>query len=506
VTSTAERIASLPRRAPLTLEQHCLLDAWSGARLKEGQAAALRELYEARGLFAQLGVGEGKTGFWMLAPALMGAQRPAAVIPASLRDEAHAEFAKYHRAGWRVRLPRIITYTELSLRRNDGLLDDLDPDLLMLDEAWQARNLDAACTQKLDQWITSHPNVPVAVLAGTLLSANLMDYWHLALWALKENAPVPLQRSEAERWADSGVAAGELFGSHFRGTKGVVTSSGASCDASIEIAWWKPKLPEVLQRTIDDVLATSMRPDGEPLDDLDVVDCVCQLAGGGFYYVWDPPAPEEWLRPRRAWHAYERAVRDERILGLESTERIRYALDTGAPVPYADVGRELLAAWRAIEPTFKPNQVARWVTGDVLAQVAEHTRNRGVLIWTRYTEIGEALEREHGIPYYGGGTRPQNACPTGQTLVLSIKAHATGRNLQAWRRNLVLTPPAEARLWEQLIGRTHRQGQLADLVEVEIIDAIDYHRAVMSRVRYTARADGKTQGSQQRLIRATWKK
>jgi hypothetical protein len=63
---------------------------------------------------------------------------------------------------------------------------------------------------------------------------------------------------------------------------------------------------------------------------------------------------------------------------------------------------------------------------------------------------------------------------------------------------------ADPNMWEQLIGREHRAGQLADVVEVGIIDSIDYHHNLLTRVRSRARATSKASGFAQKLVDATW--
>lgn len=198
---------------------------------------------------------------------------------------------------------------------------------------------------------------------------------------------------------------------------------------------------------------------------------------------------------------YARAVLDERLPGFDSEGQIVNALDHGAaPPPAAPEGRELLAAWRGVRDHFEPNPVPVWLDRNVLEQAIEHA-GRDALIWTRYRAAGQALE-EMGIPYYGAGTHPEGA--NGRTIAVSIAAHSTGRNLQAWSRSLVLTPMANADAWEQLIGRTHRAGQHADTVEVDVIGSIDYHGAVLGRVLTEARAITKASGFEHKLVTAEW--
>lgn len=517
------RVAALPRRAPAAEVEIEALSAFlrkrerndGGAvnRLRPAQVEALRELFECRGLFAPMRVGSGKTLVTLLAATLLDSQRPVLMVPASLRGKTRREFAAYHQ-DWHVCLPRLVSYQEMGRPDREGLLVELAPDLLLLDEAHHARNLDAAVTRRIERVIDVLRPV-VGVMSGTLITDKIMDYQHHAAWSLREGAPLPLQPSTAERWGqaldrDVGLlkrwglgALAELPGGyhvHFRGSRGVVPTPGSDCDASISVSVWRPETPKVLRDAIEQTATTGARPDGEPLDEWDLPDCLCQLALG-FYYRWDPEPPDWWLRPRRGWRVYARAVLDEHLPGFDSEGQLVNALDHGgAEPPAGDEGRELLASWRAVRDEFTPNPVPVWLDPSVLEQAIKHT-GRGCLIWTRYRAVGAALE-SMGVPYYGAGTHPEEA--QGRTIAVSVAAHSTGRNLQAWHLSLVLTPMANAGAWEQLIGRTHRAGQRADTVEVDVIGSIPYHGEVLGRVLTEARAITKASGFEHKLVTADW--
>lgn len=489
--------------------------------LRPSQANALRELYDLRGLFAPMRVGSGKTLVTLLAATLLASERPVLMLPASCRDKTRREFAIYSEA-WNVRLPRMLSYEELSHPDHERDLLDLRPDLLLLDEAHKARNLDAACSRRVKRAIeTLVPRPIVACLSGTLITDSLMDSHHHAVWSLGAAAPVPLVAAEAQRWAtavDKDVpitARSELgalesiptgFHEHFRASRGVVPTPGSDCDATIEISRWRPDLPEPLRMTIATVQASGMRPDGELLDPLRVPDCLCDLAQG-FYLVWDPLPPLWWLQPRRAYFGYERAILDEHLDGYDSPEHVRRGLDrlvNGQPghPPAAREGAALLAEWRAVKDRFTPNSVPVWLASEPLEQAARVGAKPGTITWTKHRAAGERLAAL-GIPYYGAGTDPQSARP-GSPIVCSIQAHGTGKNLQPWSRLFVLHPPASADAWEQLIGRVHRQGQRADLIEVVIIDAIEYHRTVMDRAHASARNASRASGFSHKLCDASW--
>lgn len=525
-----DRILALPRRAEtpddfvtamsIALRLREYDDEGDLNELRPKQAEFLRELWTTRGAFAPMRVGSGKTLCTLLAPVVMGAQRPVLVLPAQRREETRAEFAIYRR-NWRVTLPTLVSYEKIRHPDSAYVIQDLDPDLLLLDEADKAKSWDASTTRRLGRAIAERPHMPVATLSGTLITGHLLEYWHLLIWALKARAPAPLVRAEAERWAaalDSDVPSHQRMGTGaldripggfaewMRGSAGVVCTPGSDCDAEIHMSAWAPELPADLAKIIDQTEQSGMRPDGVLLDEWALPECLCQLALG-FFYTWDPLPPKWWMVPRAAWHAYARAVLDEHIPAFDSESLITSALDRWAATgrteglpPAAAEGLELRRAWLAVKDRFEPNSVPVWYTDAVLRDIVA-TSEPGTLIWTKYRAVGEALERM-GIPYYPGGTRPTEA--DGRTIALSIKAHGVGKNLQAWHHNLVTTPPAKDVIWEQLIGRTHRARQEAPIVTVRVAQAIPYHERVLERAIEAARRTQKDSGFSQKLVDARW--
>lgn len=488
--------------------------------LREPQAVALRELADMRGLFAPMRVGSGKTLVTLLAATVLDARRPVLMVPASCVDKTRDEFVTYFKA-WRVRMPYVLSYEMLSHPDHERDLLDLAPDLLMLDEAHKARNRDAAVSRRIRRCI-EQVNPIVVALSGTLITDRLMDYQHHAVWSLRGNAPVPAIEAEAERWAaavDKDVpllhraGPGALvslpggFHEHLRSRRGVVPTPGSDCAASIEISRWRPTLPVALRQAIDATAASGLRPDGELLDPLRVPDCLCELAMG-FFNVWDPMPPAWWLGPRRSYFGYERAILDEHLDGFDSPEHVRRGLDRavarreGPHPPAWQEGAELLAEWRAVKDRFVPNSVPVWIDDAPVQQCAD-TVERGMIVWTKRRAVGERLANVYGLPYYGAGSSPQAHRGAG-AIVCSIAAHGTGKNLQRWHTSRVLHPPAKADAWEQLIGRTHRAGQRADVVRVQAIDVIDYHAEVLERVRRQAHEIQRASGFEQKLVAATW--
>lgn len=472
--------------------------------LRPAQVEALRELYEMRWLFAPIQPGGGKTLVTLLSATLLKSERPVLALPATLREKTQRDFARL-RLDWRVRLPRLVSYEEMGRKDRHTLLsgapDSLRPDLLLLDEADNIFR-DSSRTRKVLRCIAECRPV-TAPLSGSLLTANLMDYHHLLVGAGGDAAPCPTRAADAERWAaaldrdlgalhriDAGALASIPGGYHewLRGSRGVVPTAGATCNASVRVATWAPEMPPALQKVIDEVTASRLRPDDELLDEWELPDCLSMLALG-FWQRWDPAPPKSWLNPRRDWWQYTRDVLDARLDAFDSASQIVAALDSGDPgeLPDPDLGRAYLTAWRNVRDTFVPNPVPVWLSPLVLQQAKEKTAKEPHLIWTRWRAAGHLLQDCLGVPYYGGGNNPEGADPR-KSIVVSTNAHFSGKNLQAFSRNLLLTIPAKAERLEQLMCRTWRSTQRSTTVHFDFISSIDYHRSTMARLVRDSRA------------------
>jgi hypothetical protein len=536
-------------------------------RLREHQALALRELYQVGGLIAPLKVGAGKTLITLLAPTILGAERAVLVVPASLREKTRRDFAQYRLDGWDVRMPDIISFAKLGQPNAEDELRKHAPELILFDEAHKLKNLKSASSVRRVARAIKELRPRVAMLSGSMMGAKLMEYWHLFCWALGPSAPVPLVHAEAKRWAlaldrdTDGMRRCEMgalaslgdFHEFARSRRGMVPTMGGGCDAKILLHEWDPGLPPELDHVIAEVAATRTRPDGELLEDTELADCLQQLAQG-FWYRWDPQPPDWWLDPRRDWNAYVRQVLDRHLDGFDSPAMVVAALDyqhgivetkrwardvlpqfadiveqaeeanpdfeipdewLGEPYevseqeyrakrpepPDAAIGRHLLARWREVRDTYKATTVAEWIDDAPLKAAIERAGDE-CIIWTRHRAAGERL-RQLGVPFFGADTNPA-AVAGKRTIACSIQAHGTGKNLQAWSKNLILTMPANATTAEQLMGRTHRPGQKSAEVSFDVYASIDYHRSVLQRVKYGAEAAGQAAGIDFKIIEGTW--
>jgi hypothetical protein len=85
-------------------------------------------------------------------------------------------------------------------------------------------------------------------------------------------------------------------------------------------------------------------------------------------------------------------------------------------------------------------------------------------------------------------------------MVASIPANGEGRNLQVWDRNLITMVPPGALIWEQLLGRTHRDGQLAEEVTVDVLLGCKEHLDAWYGALSGAQAALDTTGMSQKLL------
>lgn len=95
----------------------------------------------------------------------------------------------------------VLPYSLLSTKDTRELLDQIEPGLIIADEAHRLRNRDAARTKRVMEYIDEH-SPRLVLLSGTITKKGVKDYWHLIRAALRENCPLPLSAQLAEDWGD----------------------------------------------------------------------------------------------------------------------------------------------------------------------------------------------------------------------------------------------------------------------------------------------------------------
>ena len=487
-------------------------------RLWEVQAAALRELHDWKGLFGPIEVGGGKALISLLAPTVLEVERAVLLVPAQLRDQTYSSVLPEVRRQFKMNPePVVLAYSELSLEKNVDILEKLRPQLIIADEAHHIRNLKCGRGRRVRRYMNAHPETIFVTLSGTITDRSLRDYWHLALWSLKEDlCPLPTRWTDIGQWADAldegvpdekrvspgaltafckdGETPREGFRRRLVETPGVIASPEGTLGTSLIVREREVRVPKEVTEAVARLEATWETPGGDELTEaVDVARHAKELACG-FYYRWDPEPPKDWMDARREWKVYVR----------ETLKHNRRNLDTELQVwnECASASKPLRAwqEWKEIKDTFKPNTVPVWLSDFLVDDTLRWLNEEPGIAWVEHVAFGEALAKR-GVSYFGAGEKAAKAIAAAQgSIAASINAHGVGKNLQAWYRNLIVCSPSSGKKWEQVIGRTHRHGQAADEVFVDVFRHTDRVREAFRKAVQDARYVSETTGAPRKLL------
>jgi hypothetical protein len=540
-SSDYQRIHALPQRKwndadatelaeLLTAE---LRTPFGKASLRPIQAVMIAEAVDAGGLFAACGVGAGKTIPSFLIPTMLGAKRPVLLVPASLRDKTLLDLRTWSCHFKTHPNLRVVTYEKISFDKDDtNILDQLQPDLIIADEAHALKNaVNSARGRKFMRYMAAHRDTKLVILSGTITRRSLKDYWHLIGMALPKTSPLPYLADEVDRWAaaldadvdewtrfapgvlinfaanedhEAAQAANEDetdlarrgFQRRLSSTQGVViTHNVEGVDASLRIAERKVTLPDNVDLALRELRTTWCTPNGDELQQaVDIWRHARELACG-FFYKWDPRPEDEWLEARKKWHKFVRHVLQQNRRGLDSPAQVARR--------YADDAR--YTRWRAVRDNYDPllNRKAVWLSNFLVDDAAKWLKKTNGIAWVEHNAVGQRLSKVAGVPYFGGGPESSRAILTYEgPMIASIAAHGTGKNLQRYASNLLVSMRPEADRFEQLVGRTHRPGQEADEVDVAMYLHVPELREGLQKIIRDARYVQRTTGQDQKILYA----
>lgn len=548
-TGELRRVLNLPRRVwkddPRLDELVEVLTAYlktpmGTMKLWPAQATALEELADLGFLFGKLPIGSGKTIVSLLAPVVLDTDekftKALLVVPAKLREKTYREFAvlreHWRSSAWTLREP-VVSYEKLSREGGTELLEELAPDLLVLDECHRLRNKSAAVTRRINAYVEAHAPRVVA-MSGTITTRSILDFAHVLSWCMPgDKMPLPQVVAELEVWAAAldeikfnddrkQVEVGALkklcsgaeewtrdgvrkaFKRRMDETPGIVALDVEGCAASLNVVLMPVIGYNEKTRALAKKLRAGEKPNGDPVtdDDLAARWRIFRTLTSGFWHDWQPPPAKGWLEIRRKWKRTVRRVLEEREPGLESEALVAKAakagkLDMQALLDYA--------GWMTIKDSYVPNVVPVWVDDRMVRFVDGWRKEHVGIIWVSEVALGEKLQEDLGLPYFHelglcGKKTIEDADPKDGCIVASVGSNAEGRNLQRWNDNLIISPPPTGS--EQLCGRTHRPGQDADEVWVEVAIGCDVEREcwaqAMRDVRYAEAVEGP-----KKLARAT---
>ena len=479
-----------------------------------------------RGAVLSIKVGGGKTLISLLAGTILGAKKVLILLPARLRDQNlrdQKEWSPKFRVHPEITL---LSYEMLSRPESADLLEELDADLVILDEAHNVASFKSARTKRVFRFFKDRPDCRAIVMSGTLTSKSLNDFSHLVELALRDGSPIPTSYYVRERWAAVIDSRSEFssndwaqirwmvdkkhwnsteserqkharlaFQKRFQSTPGIIVSRDRSIGCSLVYTPWDPSPSPKITDALAEVRRTWTLPDGtELVTAIEWTRALKQISLGFFYrWVWPDGEPDwEWLEARRAWHATARNVISLGKRGMDSPARVNRQAEQG------NLSRAVLEVWdrwEAQKHKDPPPTESVWICESVIRQIVSHTKDRRAIIWYQSIAVGEKLE-EMGIPL---------GIPDRSTLcALSISKFGEGVDgLQyLFSDQLIVESPSSGRRWEQTVGRTHRHGQEAHTVEVEWALLPPFSHA-FQRAITDAEYIFSTTGSRQKLLYGT---
>lgn len=523
IVTEADRITALPIKAEPSAAD--LIEKWT-ARFR--RRASARPLFHAQaqlleqaaltatwqgpyGVVGSMGVGKGKTLTLMLLPRVFQAKRPLLLLPPDLREqtlEAEWEWQTDYNIvmtttdpdEWRMAngdLRLIVTYGQLSRPDATALLEELQPDLVMADEAHNLANPTAARTMRFLRYMKAHrPEVRFAPLSGTLTKERMQDYAHLVNLALMDKSPIPRHDRDLDLWGSVINYGGEpdraaemaveplirwavdpqgdtlakrarfSLGRRLMTNEGYVLTTSSSCSADLELRAVYPPCSDTIKEALGELSLHNNLPDGTEVIEAAHFKQSARQLSMGFYYMWDwenGEPDEEWLAARKLWAAEVRAylARHGRE-GVDSPFLVeRHVLkEQGPPSLY-----RALLAWQEQREKPPPPVKAVWIDYQVMAWAAHWmSQQERAILWFRSQAVGQMLEQFGVLPQWEGKAHPSvNPRPA-----LAMNVYYKGHELQPWSHQLMLEVPPSGERWEQMLGRTHREGQPAKKVTADV--------------------------------------
>lgn len=505
--------------------------------LKPLQSAALHEARLEGGLLAMIKVGGGKTLIGLLAGRALAAQRTVYLTPSQVRKQIERyEYPKFNKHFYLPRLGEelfIVSYEDLSSKKLADILDRIKPTLIVADEVHRLKDKNAARTKRWLRHMRAS-GADLVAMTGTPMNRSPREFAHIAHYALRRTSPFPnpnkawktlvewsealgspkkheqprrpgiltefLTDDEKAQLKGLSVLEGQTivvqgFHRRLRSTAGVVVGAQSEADMALVVAARRPAIPPHLNAFMANVRKTWVIGD-EEIEEAPRMWAIMRQLALGFYYEWDWPGgvkDEEWLAARAAWHKEVRFfLQHSARPGMDSPGLLAMAAESGRWPSQA------WPAWKLVKHRKPPPIKTVWLTDyavrDVAAFLAEDPEAPAI-VWYEQKSFGAALEAaaKSGqlpntvfVPPGDSKVLELNLLDNPPHVVLSIGSFREGKNLPAWCRNYITSPPASGQLMEQIIGRTHREGQKADEVLVEIAaQTADFEGAFQQAVRDT---------------------
>jgi hypothetical protein len=519
--------------------------------LRPIQGWALEEAARVGGEVGFIRIGAGKTALDIfLAMVVPNVKRAMLLIPASLRAQFYLDYAAWSQ---HFRTPnlaggsgpfygdrpvlQVMTYTELQTAKNRTALVSAAPDIFILDEFQNLKNRAAARTGRWLRYLEDNLGTRIFAHSGSPMTRSVLDYSHIAALSLRGGSPVPLDLPTMTEWAsvldptppgmmpapvgalralcEEGETARSGFRRRLLATPGIVATEDSRIVNRLVLRKRDPgPIPLNVRQAMTQVQGGT-RPDGEEFrEDVEIAACLNQLASG-FFYKWyfphgEPDALKDlWFLRRKEWFRELRQKLQYRVDHLDSPllcehAAARYFEGREPTLELPTWKSECYLPWIEVEDKVYHEQRPVWLSDWVAEDAAAWAKDGGI-VWVDHVALGHRIERVSGIKYYGGGAESSAEIikeKGDRPIVASIASHMLGKNLQAFSRNLIANPPADGETWEQVIGRTYREGQRAAEVTVDVYQHTEGLKNALRTATNLAKGVFETSGSVKALLYA----
>jgi len=455
----------------------------------------------------------------------------------------------------------LLPYSMLSTKSGAGKLLELRPDVLMMDECHNAKKpkpgaRPSARWARIEDFKRAYPACRHYRHSGTVTTKSVYDYQHHSEDCLGDRSILPRDPDAMAEWAAAldpvddpapigalrrlcqiGENARQGFRRRLVETAGVVATEESAIGNSLFFTERKVSIPKVIGDLIAKTRLSNERPDGEPFaDGLRKAACLRELSAG-FYYVWYfPPidgVPQRasvidlWLERRKAYNKelYARLLApqpgmDSMLLCWEAATRwhegyvwidvhghrhTEPAYSTRGPYPVW--ASQHFVGWREVKDTVVKQTVPKWVDDFLVADALVWARAEPGIVWFDHRAFGLRMrELAPDLGFYGGGDKDDERMIEERakvSIICSIDSHGEGKKLQKFYRSLMGNFPKNKTL-EQVIGRTHRQGQHADEVEIcwyrHTDEYCKFFDNAYEQARYVDETQAKSVGASQKLL------
>ncbi len=513
------------------------------------QAWALYEMGLARGLLGSVPVGAGKTVLGIQSVLALGVPLGLLLIPPSLLEQIIIDYqllAEHFRVpGLVVHLGEkqvrkfaaapgepvlhVLPYSRLSHPDSSNWLENLRPNAIIADECDALSDKTSARTMRVMRYFSGREDMTreqreerlrttrFCGWTGSLTDKSLSEYAHLALLALREKSPLPMDPVVVEEWdrclgatsfpcppgalmdfCEPGESVRQGFRRRVAETLGMiittsssVTIAGGTEQVQLDVRERPaPPIPAIVADALAKV-RSGVRPDtfagcrdDEEFDDvLAQVKCAREVACGMFYrWIFPRGEPDalidEWYAARKPWN---KALRLKKLRGeehLDSTHLCEQAAmrawgDAPKRADRPEWKAEEWPRWRDVKDLVKPKTQAVRLHPFLVEDAAQWgLQNKGI-IWYSMVELAMWIRELSGLTVHEGGPGAGKRLrddPGDRSIIASVKSHGRGRNGLQYRysHQLIINVLSSGRGSQQLLGRLHRRGQAAGCVRTEV--------------------------------------